>query len=178
MSGGIFQGTYLIAAALLVAGGVHGLFAPSAVETALRAQRLPAPPGSGRVLGVLEIAAGTSAFLVTSAAPAAAIAAIYGAFAVFVGRAARRHTPCGCLGASDRPARLSHAALDAAFALVAFAVAVTARPAPLAPLLADQPLHGIPLAALLVTGTALGALLGSSATIQHQAIRHQEDPGS
>jgi hypothetical protein len=146
---GIAISITLIAAALLVVAGVHTARTPSAVIGALAAQGLKIAPGVARGFGAGQVVVGAAVFGGSRAA-VAATGVMYGAFAVFVARAVRRQTSCGCLGNTGTPARPRHAVLDAAFAGGSFtAVAV------------DVPSIG-PIAAIgFLTLVAVGAFLAA-----------------
>lgn len=119
---GLLHSITLVAAAVLALAGAHKVRDPRAVTVALRAQGLPATAGIGRVVGTLEIVVGIAAL---SGAPVAlgVLAAVYGAFTVFVARAARDARPCGCLDDHDAPASWFQVGFDAVAAGAAVATA-------------------------------------------------------
>lgn len=153
MSLDIFHTIASVAAATLACAGLAKLRAPAPAEQALRAQGIAAPRGSGRVVGTIEIAVGVTALAAASPATAAALGVVYLAFAAFVARAARRGTPCGCLGASPRAADPLQAAVDLAFAGAAFGSAVN-DPISLLDLARATP-NGAIYLALVALGTVL-----------------------
>lgn len=160
----LLRATTLIAAALLGVAGVGKLIAPHGAMRALRAQGLPAGRAVAAAIGTAEVLIGSAVVLTLSPLALAALALVYVGFAGFVWRAARRGTPCGCLGERDATARLGHAALNAVVA-VAATVLIFADRITTSDLLTDQPAAGVPFVALIVTGVALAhAWLAAEAT--------------
>lgn len=160
---GIAISITLIAAALLVVAGVHTARTPNAVIGALAAQRLRVAPGVARGFGVMQVVVGAGVFGGSRVA-IAATGGLYCAFAVFVARAARRRTSCGCLGNARTPARPHHAVLDAALAAGSFAALAVEVPS-------IGPLPAIAFLSLVVIGAFLAAeLVGGLAQPAERAV--------
>jgi hypothetical protein len=154
-------GLYLVACLLLVAAGAAKAVRPDDTARALSAV---VPLGEGRLRpvvrtgSVLEAGLGAAALAFPRTGLAAAVAASYLLFAVFVAVARRRGgaiASCGCFGTPDTPATGLHVVVDLVLAASASWVAAAALGGSLASVLAAQPLHGAPLLAV----SALGAWL-------------------
>lgn len=97
----------------VMASGYLKVVRPGPAQTAIDAADLPflsGRPGSARLVGVAEVAIGIAAVAADHAVTDALLAALYGAFAVFVDRL-RRHSPdtgCGCIGATSQPPGIAH----------------------------------------------------------------------
>ncbi len=124
---GITYSIMLIAAVLLVLGGVRTVRAPQAVRAALTAQGLRGDSLVG-VIACVEIVVGGLA-IGGSRIGVFALAIVYVGYAAFVARAARRRISCGCLGQSDAPATWRHATTNAIFAASAATAAAIGAPA-------------------------------------------------
>ena len=124
---------YLAAALLLVAAGIAKTREPLTLVRALRAAgltvRAPLLARWVRVLAAAEAGLGAAAVVHPTALLAAAVAASYAGFTLFVVRALRSGSPlasCGCFGRVDTPPTPGHAATTTGLALAAALVA--ARP--------------------------------------------------
>lgn len=147
-------GLYLVACGLLVAAGAAKALRPDDTARALAAA-LPLPQRTARTLvragSLAETALGVTALILPRPGWAGLVALSYLAFAGFVAYA--RSTggaiaSCGCFGTPDTPATAVHVVVNAALALSASAVALSAPSATLVTLLAHQPGHGLPLMAV------------------------------
>jgi hypothetical protein len=151
----VIAGPFAVAASLLALGGVAKVHKPLPTAGAVRAVALPGTevlrrPGAVRVLGLGEVLVGVLALLTGNRALAAVVGAAYLAFAIFVVEALRsgHHVQsCGCLGETDVPPHWGHVILNVGLAATGLAGAGGGVP-PLAGTLADQPLGGVPFAAL------------------------------
>lgn len=121
-------GPFLVAVALLGAGGALKVVRPDFTARAMREMGLPVSPAAVRTGALVELAIAAGA-LVGGGRPLAALVAVsYAAFAAFVLAALRRGVPlssCGCFGADDTPPTGIHLALNLAAFAVAGAVALT-----------------------------------------------------
>jgi Methylamine utilisation protein MauE len=179
---------FFVAASLLVLGGLAKVRRPAPASRALAAARLPNAWWQVRALGALEATFGTWALVAPGATSALAVAALYLAFAVFLGVLIAAHVPaasCGCAGAADVPPSILHVSLN--LVAVGTAVAAAASPPPsIGAFLAEQPLAGVPLvigmatawyAAYLAVGP-LPVLLGEvrrSSALGHRHDHHDHD---
>ena len=138
---------FLVAAGLLVLAGASKLRDPS-----LRR----------RALGALECALGLACVLVPAPPLAAALAALYAAFAGYLVwlRRAAPGSSCDCFGVEERPVGVAHVALDVAAAAVAGLAAVF-RPVGLAEYASDHPLAAAP----FVAGAAASVYLAYTAIV-------------
>lgn len=156
----VAAGPFVIAATLLVLGGVLKARRPIDTANALRGVGIPAGPVVVRFGAVVEGAIGVWALVTGDRASAVLVAVSYLAFTGFVALALVRRAPissCGCFGKADTPPSWVHIGLN----LVAFtaAVSVSARPgAGLVDVIADQPLAGVPFVLLAATGVFLSFL--------------------
>jgi hypothetical protein len=106
---------YLLAASLLLVSGSLKLVRPSATAQALLDAGLPGSRAVARGLGAGECAAAAFAAAAPARGGALALAAVYLAFAVFVGYVLRTHPTagsCGCAGSKAVPPSLLHLGLD------------------------------------------------------------------
>ena len=148
---GVWTGPFLAAALALIPSGFAKLRAPEPAARALGAVGLPVPQWSVRAFAALECTAGSAAVVFGGRVTAALVAALYGAFAVFLTallRAPERVESCGCAG--DRriaPSGL-HLTLVVGAAVAAGGAAVEHLGG------APEILRAAPLAA---TGTLVGA---------------------
>lgn len=152
------SGPLLVAALLLAGAGTAKARRPHDTARALRRAGLPVGAGGGvvRTVAVAEVVIGIAAMFVSGPAPAIAVAASYGAFAVFLALALGRGwslSSCGCFGEPDTPPTALHLVLDVALAAGA-ALSATARRAPLAEV-AHRPLWGVGLLAVSVVTAGL-----------------------
>ena len=146
-------GLYLVACGLLVVAGAAKVARPNDTARALRATlpRFPEAEGAVRVAAAAEAGLGAVALVLPIAPLAALVAASYLGFAVVVAVVRRRGgalASCGCFGTPDTPATGLHVVIDLVLAAAAASVAAADHTGTLRPLLADQPLHGVPLVAL------------------------------
>ena len=157
------------AAILLVAAGVTKLSRPAGDSAGLFGFRARA--GVVRLIGALEVAAGTAALLVGG--PAAwAVGLLYAAFALVVLRAVLAGADsCGCFGRLDAPPSLIHVVGNLVLAAVSLGAAGESSP-PIVQAMGDSPAVGAARAAvvvllaglLLVSFTALPEALGARAS--------------
>lgn len=155
----MLEGWFLIAAGLLIVSGGSKLIDPAPTLGALEASGLPHGPWTAPAIGVAEAGAGILG-AVYGGPFALAMAAVYAAFAVFVGWALARRIPissCGCFGRPDTPPTKGHLVFNVVSVGVASAVAVS-RVTPV-DVLADQPLGGIPYLAFVAIGVYVVYLL-------------------
>jgi hypothetical protein len=111
---------------LLVVAGAAKLRSPSGTRGALAVLGLNVPSSAIRALGAAEVLVGCAAAVRPSALTGAAVAALYGGFALFIFRSMRggRAVPCGCFGAAETEAGPLHAALNLAACAVGVAAAI------------------------------------------------------
>lgn len=125
----LLAGPFIVAAALLAAGGASKIVRPDNTARALGEMGLAKSPTLVRAGAGVELAIAAAA-LVGAGRPAAALVAFsYVAFATFVAVALRRGLPlstCGCFGVTDTPPTAVHLGLNVAAAAVAGAVALGA----------------------------------------------------
>jgi hypothetical protein len=150
-------GPFVIAASLLVLGGVLKALRPLDTSNALRGVGVPFGPGIVRFGGVAEAALGVWAITTGDRWSATLVALSYVAFSGFVVVALVRRAPiasCGCFGKADTPPSLVHVGVNVVACLAA--VAIAADPgAGLRDVLAVQPLAGLPFLLLVGTGVFL-----------------------
>ena len=150
-------GPFYVFALLLIAAGVLKMIDPRATAGALNAAGLPSRFVLVRVLGGLEIVIGAGAFASGSASFAAALAAAYLTFAVFIVVARMRNLPvasCGCFGKDDTPPSLAHVVLTG----VASAVGGVLTFDPIGPVVdvvESQPWAGVPFLGATLVATYL-----------------------
>jgi hypothetical protein len=117
---------------LIMIAGAQKLLDPSSTSGALRGAGLPDAPILVRLLGIAEVVAGAAFLVVGGSIPAAAGAALYLGFAVFVMVALIKDLPissCGCLGATETPPTLIHVVMNlSATAVLAMAVIIPVAP--------------------------------------------------
>ena len=153
----ILHAVSVIAAGVVAIAGASKLMSPESARDALRAQRIPATSTMVRTLGAAEIVIGAAVFVTANRAALAALATLYVAFAIFVARAARRGTPCGCLGGTrptSAPAHMAHAVVNGFVAIVAATLMVVEVPGYES--VAGRPLAVAGYVVLSVVGTVLG----------------------
>lgn len=149
--GDVMAAPYFLAAALLVLSGVAKVRRPGPASRALAAAGLPSGWGTVRVLGTAEFAVGALAVALPNPPVAMALAAFYGAFALFVGYVLAARIPaasCGCAGGREAPPSILHVVLDL-FAAAAAVVIAYDPPPNVVRFALGAPLHGLPLVALL-----------------------------
>jgi hypothetical protein len=148
-------GPFLIAAVVLALAGARKLADPAPTRGALRQMGLPWRGPVVPAMALAEIATAATAVVVGSWWSAAALAAWYVGFTVFVAVALRRDVPlasCGCLGSPDTPPTVGHLVVDGLFA--ATAIGVTLDPiGAIGEVLGDQPWSGLPLLLWVGVGT-------------------------
>lgn len=146
----LLAGPFIAAAALLVAAGATKVVRPGTAVLALRSVRLPGSGPLVRIFGALEVVIGTAAIAVGGTVTAVLVGASYAAFAAFVGFARARGgviSSCGCFGKPDTPPTHLHMVMNLLAAALATAVAVDPGTG-IGPVVADQPLYGVPFLAL------------------------------
>lgn len=146
-------GPVLAACLLLAAAGAAKVRRPASTARALRSAGLPSGPPLARLLGAVEIAVAVWCVLSGSRPACALVAAFYLGFAAFTARLllGGKGSSCGCFGEADTPASSIHVVVN--IGLAAFAVAAAVEPpGPVASVIADQPLAGVPFVALAVLG--------------------------
>jgi hypothetical protein len=151
----ILAGPFVVAAALLGLGGALKAVRPSDTAHALSLTGLPASVTLVRIGAAAELVVAAVALTFGGTVPALLVAASFLAFLVFVLQALRSGTPissCGCFGRVDTPPSLVHVGIIAAAVAVAVGYALDGA-APVADVLADQPLVGAPF--VLLAGIAL-----------------------
>src|SRR6478735_9809131 len=143
-----------VVAGILAVGGVAKLRGPEATVPMLQALGLPASPALARLLGLLEVAVGLTAFLVGGRVLAAAVAVLFAVFtaAVLRLRAGGDAVSCGCFGRSSAPPTMVHVVVDAVAAAAAVAAAVIDAPG-FWSMRPDLPTAGVP--QLLLTALAV-----------------------
>lgn len=122
----LLAGPFIVAAALLGAGGASKLVRPGNTARALGEMGLPKSPTLVRVGAGAELAIAAAALVGAGRPAAALVSASYVAFAAVVAVALRRSLPlstCGCFGVTDTPPTAVHLALNVAAAGAAGAVA-------------------------------------------------------
>ncbi len=153
---GAWSGPFLVATILLATAGIAKVVRPDDTVGALRAMGISVPPLVVRVGGGIEAAVAIGAALTGAPVLAAIVAASYLAFTGFVVVALARRLPissCGCFGRMDTPPTVLHVVIDAGAAVCALAVTLRDGGG-LGPVLADQPLAGIPFLLLVAAGTS------------------------
>jgi uncharacterized membrane protein YphA (DoxX/SURF4 family) len=118
------------AALLLCATGLAKIRRPEPTRDALHALRLPSGRLPAFALGGSEIVVGVAAVAWRVPLTAAALAALYAAFAVVVVAALRSGglVSCGCAGRDDTPPTVVHLVVDVAFVGVGVAAAISGAP--------------------------------------------------
>jgi len=146
-----------VVAGVLAVGGVAKVVGPDATVPMLRALGLPPSPVLARLLGLVEVATGVTAFLVGGRVLAAAVALLFVVFtaAVVRLRLAGDAVSCGCFGRSSAPPTMVHVVVDAVAALVGVAAAVADAPGFLE-VRPDLPAAGVPQLLLSALAVWLG----------------------
>jgi len=158
----MFVGVVHALALLLLVAAAAKLGDPTSASVALRQAGLPGGPLVVRLLAVVEVTVAAAVLLFGGVVPAAALGLLHLAFAGFIAqlrRAAGAKARCGCFGGAEVPADLLHIVVNlVAGGLVA--VALVDSVPPVASVLADQPVFGLPyLGAVLVGACAAGLCL-------------------
>ena len=153
----VLTASLAIVALVLAVGGALKLADPSPTRDLLAALGGPSATAVPLAIGVVELVVAVA--VLAGAGPLAdgAMAALYAGFAALMAVAIRRGTEglsCGCFGRYSAPPSPIHLVGNLVSAGVALAAAVTGPPA-LTDVLADQPLAGVPLLALIGVGTGL-----------------------
>lgn len=151
---GAWSGPFLVAALLLAGAGAAKALDPVTTVGALRKLGLGVPAAVVRAGGVAEVALATVAVVTGAPVAAALVACSYLAFTAFVAVARVRRLPigsCGCFGRIDTPPSAIHLVVNTGAAVSAVAVALRDGGG-IGPVLADQPLAGIPFLLLAVIG--------------------------
>ena len=153
----VLGGLLGVVAGILAVGGMAKLRGPEATVPMLHALGLPGSTVLARLLGLIEVAVGVTAFLVGGRVAAAAVAVLFAAFTVAVLRLSvgGEAVSCGCFGRSSAPPTMVHVVVDAVAALAAAAAAAVAAPGFLS-MQPDLPAAGVPQVLL----TALAVWLG------------------
>jgi len=168
---GAWSGPFLIAAVLLVVGGVAKAIDPTMTAGALRAAGISVPPLAVRVGGAVEAMVAIAAAITGEPVLVLMVGLSYLAFAGFVLVALVRRLPiatCGCLGRADSPPSVVHIVVNLAAAASALAVALH-HGGGLAATLRGQPLAGIPF--LLVVGVGVYAAMTALTVLPRLAQR-------
>jgi hypothetical protein len=156
-----FLGPYLTACALLVVAGVTKVVRPADTATSLAAaMAVPRQRAQDmvRVGAFVEAVLGLVAISRPSVVAAAAVAASYFAFTVYVlwlRRTKGALASCGCFGSPDTVPTSAHILVNLGLTIAASAVAATADGTGIVALLDAQPWAGLP----LVLTSAAGAVL-------------------
>jgi len=164
----MFVGVVHALALLLLVAAAAKLGDPTSASVALRQAGLPGGTLVVRLLAVVEVAVAGAVLLVGGVVPAAALGLLHLGFAGFIAqlrRAAGAKASCGCFGGAEAPADLLHVVVNlVAGGLVA--VALVDSVPPVASVLADQPVVGLPYVAAVVVGAwATGLCLTSLPTL-------------
>ena len=166
----VLSGLFGMVAVVLVVSGVAKLWSPTGFVDLLRALGVTVPRAVGQVVGALEVTVGLVAVVVGGRAVAAAVAVLYGVFAVAVVLARRAGAPsCGCFGAVSAPPSAVHAVVNVASALVAAAAAALGAPS-LLDVLRAQPLVGLPFLTFVLLGAALVVVVDTTGAQVVQGI--------
>lgn len=147
-------GPLFIAAALLVLAGVPKVAEPGDTTRAIRSAGLPANDLLVRMLALGEVAVGVAVIAVGGPVPAALLALLYAAFAVFIVVAMARGgavSSCGCFGKTDTPPTHAHLVLNVSAAAVGVAAAFAGLGG-LVDVLPDQPAAGVPFIGFVALG--------------------------
>ena len=151
---GVWSGPFLIATLLLAAAGVSKLIDPTMTVGALRASGIRVPEGAVRAAGGAEALLAIAAAVTGAPVLAGAVGMSYLVFTAFVIVALARHLPigtCGCFGRTDTPPSALHVIVNLGAAVSAFAIAARDGGG-LGSVVRDQPLAGVPLLLLVLTG--------------------------
>lgn len=158
-----------VTALLLVVAGARKTARPRPTAVALGAVGLPSAVPLVRMVGVAEVALGTTVVVVGGVVPCGLVGALYLGFAVIAARQRRTGADCGCFGTTGTPVTALHVWLDVALAAVAVGAAAAPAP-PLADLVLRDPLAGLVTVASAATAASLLRLLLTSAADLRSAI--------
>lgn len=123
----VLAGPFIVAAALLGAGGVLKVRSPAPTARVLRQMGLPATDGVVRLGAAAEVGIAAGALALATRPFALLVAVSYLGFAGFVLAALRRGVPlasCGCFGVQDTPPSRVHLGFNLVATAVAVAVAL------------------------------------------------------
>lgn len=163
----MWAGVLAVASLLLVAAGLVKIADPGGTVEVLTALGLPVGATAVRLGAGAEALVGGAALVLTGPLWAGAVALSYVGFAAVV-TASRRNpgaADCGCFGRRGAPPSLRHAVVDLAVAAGCVLAAVTGAPST-AHLLVHNPRWGVPFAAVVVVGAALGSLVLSNPALR------------
>jgi hypothetical protein len=167
-------GPLMVSSLVLAAAGAAKLVRPNDTARALRVSGIRATPSFVRAGSVMEFAIASIALLTSAPVAAAALAASYALFAVFMAWALRTGAPiasCGCFGTPDTPPTRTHVVINGLLSVGA-AWAAWARPPSLSQLLTDHTTAAITLLASSATAAALTIMtLTSLLVLQRTAHR-------
>lgn len=127
----ILEGPIAVLGVVLVVSGVLKLVDTAPTEAMLGAVGLPRSRAAVVVVALAEVVVGVSAFVFGGRLASAALAALYGGFAVIslvLVRRGERNVSCGCFGRSSATISPVHVAVDAVAALIGLAAAITSVP--------------------------------------------------
>lgn len=158
-----------VTAFLLVVAGARKTTRPQTTAVAMGAVGLPSSLPLVRMLGIAEVALGTTVVVVGGAVPCGLIGALHLGFAAITARQRRAGADCGCFGTTGTPVTALHVRLDIALAMVALGAAAAPAP-PLADLVLRDPLVGVVAVASAATAASLLRLLLTSAADLRSAI--------
>ena len=147
-------GPFMIAALLLIGGGVSKAIRPGDTANALRVVGVPIPDALVRFGGAFEAGLGGWALLASDRVSAVLLVLSYVAFATFVVIAIARGAPiasCGCFGRLDTPPSSIHLVVDAVAVMAGIAVAIDPGDG-FFRVVEDQTMYGAPYIVLLVLG--------------------------
>ena len=149
-----------LAAGFLAAAGAVMLARPLPTARAMYAAGLPGSAAIARAIGAVEAAVGAWFLLAPSTPAALALAAVYLAFAGFVGWLLVAHpeaSSCGCAGATDVPPSALHAVMNALAGFAALAAAAAVPPS-LVDTMTSLGFAAVPFAIGLATAAALAVV--------------------
>ena len=153
----VLEGPFAIVAIVLAIGGLFKLRDPAPTGSMFAALGLPASPLIVRLVGLIELAVGTLAFLVGGRLLAAAVAVGYLVFAgvtVLLVRRSEAGVSCGCFGRLSAPPSLVHVGVNVIAAALAIAAVVVDVPG-FVSVRADLPAAGVPQALTIGVGAWL-----------------------
>jgi hypothetical protein len=124
----VLAGPYAVAALLLGIAGIAKVVHPGSAQRALIKLGLPVPGGLLRVAAGGEVCLAGASLATGNQVVAAAVAASFLAFTLFVAIAMVRPTTigdCGCFGSAESPPTLVHLVINGALTLVAAVASAT-----------------------------------------------------
>jgi hypothetical protein len=153
---------FVVACALVVAGGAAKMMLPASALVALRESGISSTPTVVRLVGLIETCCGMFALVLAQPIVHEAIAGLYAVFAAFLARSlilGLSVTSCGCIGGSGARQAPSwgHVAMNVLALAVALAFSLMGPLAPVSELL-RQGLAGVP-AWIGIGGSCAGAFL-------------------